>query len=96
MHYPRFVHHIITIIFLLFALHALAATDNQSTIDSLIHLLDAEPALNTERVDRLNQLGYEYWISDPGLSIKNGSQALEIAKVIDYLQGEAYANRVIG
>ncbi|MEL7220733.1 MAG: transcriptional regulator, partial [Bacteroidota bacterium] len=39
---------------------------------------------------------YEYWISDPGLSIKNGSQALEIAKVIDYLQGEAYANRVIG
>lgn len=72
------------------------ASDGGSTIDSLTRLLEEEGALDVDRVDRLNQLGYEYWISDPNLSIKYGGQALEIARVIDYPHGGAYANRVIG
>lgn len=82
---------------LLFLVGGLTAqAQNQSNIDSLIRLLEAQPALNNDRVDRLNQLGYEYWISDPSASIKNGNQALEIARAISYPHGEAYANRVIG
>lgn len=87
---------LLTIVFLLFTKQLTATNDNQSTIDSLTRLLDDQPALNKDRVDRLNHLGYEYWILNPNLSIKHGSQALEIAKVIHYSEGEAYANRVIG
>lgn len=64
--------------------------------DSLLNLLAKETALTSLRVDRLNQLGYNYWISDPGASVRYGSQALEIAKVLPYPAGEAYANRVVG
>ncbi|WP_169435102.1 tetratricopeptide repeat protein [Neolewinella persica] len=52
--------------------------------------------MNKTRVDRLNELGYEYWIADPGASIKYGHQALEIAKILPYETGVAYANRIIG
>lgn len=90
------IHSLLTIIFFLFAQSLTAASDNRSAVDSLIHLLEDQPTLNIDRVDRLNHLGYEYWISDPSLSIKHGSQALEIAKVINYPEGIAYANRVIG
>ena len=68
----------------------------EARIDSLLRLLSEQTTLNTDRVDRLNQLGYEYWISDPTASIKHGSQALEIAKILPYEVGTAYANRVIG
>lgn len=68
----------------------------QTRIDSLLQLLSEQSTLNTDRVDRLNQLGYEYWISNPALSIDYGKQALEIANVLPYPEGIAYANRVIG
>jgi tetratricopeptide (TPR) repeat protein/DNA-binding CsgD family transcriptional regulator len=70
--------------------------NNQHKKDSLKALLAAELTLNETRVDRLNQLGYEHWITDPGASIKYGSEALEIAKILPYEAGIAYANRVIG
>lgn len=70
--------------------------ENQARIDSLLRLLNAETSLDTDRVDRLNQLGYEYWISNPASSIEYGRQALEIANLLPYEEGKAYANRVIG
>ncbi len=73
-----------------------AQNDKQTRIDSLLGLLSQQTELNTDRVDRLNQLGYEYWISNPAASIEYGNQALEIAKVLPYAMGTAYANRVIG
>ena len=73
-----------------------AQSQNRAKIDSLQQLLNEETALNEIRVDRLNELGYEYWIADPGASIKHGSQALEIAKILPYEAGAAYANRIIG
>lgn len=76
--------------------YLVAQTDKQAKIDSLLDLLSQETELNTTRVDRLNQLGYEYWISNPAESITYGNQALEIAKVLPYETGIAFANRVIG
>jgi DNA-binding CsgD family transcriptional regulator/Tfp pilus assembly protein PilF len=73
-----------------------AQSQKQSKIDSLQQLIVKETALTEVRVDRLNELGYEYWIVDPGASIKYGSQALEIAKILPYEAGAAYANRIIG
>ncbi len=71
-------------------------TPKRIKTDSLLKLLEVNNALNETRVDRLNELGYEYWIVDPGQSIKYGNQALEIAKVLPYESGIAYANRIIG
>lgn len=73
-----------------------AQPDRNLKIDSLEQLLSEEKLLNTARVDRLNELGFEYWIIDPGQSIDYGNQALEIAKILPYEPGLAYANRVIG
>jgi len=70
--------------------------DKQVRIDSLLGLLNDQFSLNSDRVDRLNELGYEYWISNPALSIDYGNQALEIANILPYPEGIAYANRVIG
>ncbi|MFK8162415.1 MAG: tetratricopeptide repeat protein [Lewinella sp.] len=85
------------LVFLFFGVSTLVGQVNkQQKKDSLKDLLAAEPALNEVRVDRLNQLGYEHWITDPGASIVYGSEALEIAKILPYEAGIAYANRVIG
>ena len=70
--------------------------DKLGTIDSLLGLIEGETALNNNKVDWLNQLGYEYWIIDPNLSEQYGVQALEIARVLPYPKGVAFANRVIG
>ena len=69
---------------------------NHERTDSLQKLLDEEPTLNEIRVDRLNDLGYEYWIANPAASIKCGNQALEIARILPYPEGIAYANRIVG
>lgn len=71
-------------------------SQNSEKTDSLQQLLNEDPVLNEARVDRLNELGYEYWIADPGASIRYGSQALEIARILPYEGGIAYANRIIG
>jgi DNA-binding CsgD family transcriptional regulator/Tfp pilus assembly protein PilF len=77
--------------------HFIAAQpQNSGKTDSLERLLVEETVLNEVRVDRLNQLGYEYWIAAPGASIKYGNRALEIAKILPYEAGAAYANRIIG
>ncbi|MFK7926091.1 MAG: tetratricopeptide repeat protein [Bacteroidia bacterium] len=65
-------------------------------IDSLESVLRTHKSLNTEKVDLLNQLGYEYWIVDPRKSEEYGEEALEIAKILPYESGKAFANRVIG
>ncbi len=70
--------------------------DNRARIDSLEALLEEHTALTEERVDRLNQLGYEYWIIDPLKSEAYGIEGLELAKVLLYEKGTAFAKRVIG
>lgn len=69
---------------------------NSRRIDSLQTLLAGNKTLNETKVDLLNQLGYEYWIVDPSQSEEFGIQALEIAKILPYPAGQAFANRVIG
>ena len=41
-------------------------------------------------------MGFEYWIVDPIKSENYGLESLEIAKVIGYDEGMAFANRVVG
>lgn len=70
--------------------------DKSAFIDSLESVLRTHKSLNTEKVDLLNRLGYEYWIVDPRKSEEYGVEALEIAKILPYEDGKAFANRVIG
>lgn len=70
--------------------------DKQAYIDSLHLALEEHKALNEQKVDLLNQLGYEYWIVDPRRSESFGEEALEIAKILPYPEGMAFAQRVIG
>ena len=65
-------------------------------IDSLERVLSTYQEMDSNRVDLLNQLGYEYWIVDPTQSEKYGIQAFEISKLLPYVSGKAYAQRVVG
>ena len=71
-------------------------SDNAIRIDSLLAILEEYKALDEQKVDMLNQLGFEYWIVDPNKSEVYAEQALEIAKILPYDKGLAFANRIIG
>lgn len=70
--------------------------NNAVRIDSLRQLLKNYSGLDSNKVDVLNQLGFEYWIVDPNESEVLSIEALELAKLLNYKQGIAFANRVIG
>ncbi|MEN0047327.1 MAG: tetratricopeptide repeat protein [Bacteroidota bacterium] len=86
----------LTILFLFLTGSQFLIAQKQNTIDSLQLLVNQEKALNETRVDRLNKLGYLYWIIEPSKSEEYGLEALEIAKILPYPKGQAFANRVIG
>lgn len=65
-------------------------------VDSLETALAAYRLRDTGLVNRLNTLGYEYWIVNPSESIRYGERALRLADSLDYPAGEAYALRVMG
>ncbi|MEL7160963.1 MAG: tetratricopeptide repeat protein, partial [Bacteroidota bacterium] len=72
------------------------SANKERRIDSLTEKLAGRATLDAEKVDLLNQLGYEYWITDPAQSINFGTEALEISKILEYVPGRAFANRVVG
>lgn len=65
-------------------------------IDSLRNQLTSIVAESQQRVDLLNEAGYEYWIVNPEKSIEYGKEALNLSEELQYQQGRAKANRVIG
>lgn len=67
-----------------------------SKIDSLQVELSKQLMEDSTKVDVLNQLGYEYWIVNPIQSIIYGQQAKALAKAINYKNGIAFSNRVVG
>ncbi|WP_169513336.1 tetratricopeptide repeat protein [Flexithrix dorotheae] len=68
----------------------------QFSIDSLKLRIQTHTNEDSTRVDLLNALGYRFWIISPDSSIYYGEESLEIANQINYLQGIAFANRVVG
>jgi len=71
--------------------------DRPSTkIDSLNFALEKNYQLDSTRVDLQNQLGFEYWIIDPNQSEKYGLQSIELSRILNYKEGEAMGNRVVG
>lgn len=85
----------ILIVFFYFALIQLS-TSQTTEIDSLIQELSKTSAESLERVEIMNTLGYEYWIINPDQSIKYGRDALQLSTQLNYPEGIAKANRVIG
>ena len=69
---------------------------SKEKIDSLLVTLQSHQKFDSTRVDILNELGFEYWIVDPAKSEEFGSQALILAKELGYVNGMAFAQRVIG
>ncbi|GCC53068.1 hypothetical protein SanaruYs_33090 [Chryseotalea sanaruensis] len=86
---------IFTLLFILLTPSVLLAQARQK-IDSLSTLLKHYTKKDTTLVDILNQTGFEYWTIEANKSEQYGLDALELAKKIQYLSGEAMANRVIG
>jgi tetratricopeptide (TPR) repeat protein/DNA-binding CsgD family transcriptional regulator len=68
----------------------------QSEVDSLDQLLSRYTTRDTLRVNILNQAGYSYWVVDPGKSERYGQEALALAEKVNFKNGAAMANRVIG
>ncbi len=69
---------------------------SKEKIDSLLMLLENHQSFDTTRVNLLNKLGFEYWIVDPGQSEDFGARALLLAEDLNYMDGMAFAQRVIG
>jgi tetratricopeptide (TPR) repeat protein/DNA-binding CsgD family transcriptional regulator len=65
-------------------------------IDSLTQHLQNHPARDSIRVNLLNQLGYSYWITNPLQSEMYGNEAIALADSLNYLNGRAFARRVVG
>nr|WKN36889.1 tetratricopeptide repeat protein [Tunicatimonas sp. TK19036] len=72
------------------------AEDNKTALDSLQRLLYEHPTPDTVRVNILNQIGKKYWIVDPAQSVNYGDQALALADSLNYVRGQALAQRVVG
>lgn len=73
-----------------------STVQGQKNLDSLKTLLGQDDIPDMERVDILNDLGYENWIMDTERSLDYGNQALKLAEKMDYLPGMAKARRIIG
>lgn len=73
-----------------------STVQGQKNLDSLKTLLGQGDIPDMERVDILNDLGYENWIMDTERSLDYGNQALKLAEKLDYLPGMAKARRIIG
>lgn len=65
-------------------------------IDSLEVLLQRYQKTDTMKLEMLNNLGYEYWVVNPSLSVDFGTRALVLAQRLKFKKGEAKANRIIG
>lgn len=74
----------------------ISSIHGQKNLDSLKALLGHDTIPDMERVDILNDLGYENWIKDTESSLNYGNEALELATKMDYLPGMAKARRIIG
>ncbi|UII20906.1 tetratricopeptide repeat protein [Fulvivirga ligni] len=68
----------------------------QSSMDSLQQELAKAAPKSSQKVDLLNHIGYEYWIIDSKKSIEYAEKSLELAKKLEYLEGRAFAHRVLG
>ena len=69
---------------------------SQHKIDSLKIILEKEVLSSESKIDILNEIGYRYWIVDSKESLKYGEQGLKLADSLDFLSGQAKANRVLG
>src|SRR5688572_18623546 len=65
-----------------------------SKVDSLEALLHL--TTDTNRVNLLNELGRQFWMSEPDTARRYTLDALNESKKINYLKGEAEALRIIG
>lgn len=68
----------------------------QHKIDSLKTLLDTDTLSVESQINLLNELGYNYWIMDSKQSLLYGKKGLQLADSLNYLKGQARANRVLG
>ena len=68
----------------------------QKTIDSLQNQLQNTSKDSKEYVDLLNGLGYQYWVRDSKTSAEYGREAISISEKLNYTNGLAMANRILG
>ncbi|SHJ40042.1 tetratricopeptide repeat protein [Aquimarina spongiae] len=80
----------------LFGLWSTSSFAKLQKIDSLLHQLNVHEKEDIQKVDLLNTIGYEYWIMDANESINFGTKALQLSQQLNYRNGEARANRVVG
>lgn len=65
-------------------------------INRLLDELQFSDITPVEKVNVLNQLGYNYWVVDSKQSLQYGQQALDLALEQNYPEGLAMAKRVLG
>jgi|GEM_PF-460149 len=90
----KIVYRVFFVLFIPF--HYVHALEGTQKIDSLQQELAIHNTADTLKVDLLNTLGYEYWIIDAKEAIRFGNKALRLSAQLEYQNGQAKANRVIG
>jgi tetratricopeptide (TPR) repeat protein len=69
---------------------------NQDKADSLLKILNKHQGKDSVRVNLLNQLAYEYYLSDPAKAIQYANTARTIADSVGYRKGVVQAYRQMG
>jgi tetratricopeptide (TPR) repeat protein len=69
---------------------------NQDKADSLLKILNKRQGKDSVRVNLLNQLAYEYYLSDPAKAIQYANTARTIADSVGYRKGVVQAYRQMG
>jgi tetratricopeptide (TPR) repeat protein len=84
----------VAICVLFFSIDAVA--QEPSEIDSLKKSLQRHSAKDSIRVDLLNQLAFDHYLTDPQAAMQYSYEAVALAKDISYRQGEAQGLRQVG
>jgi len=86
------------IIFLLLYIHStsFAQKQGQARIDSIENYLKKNSTLDTNRVNSLCEISFAFYTINPENGVKKGKEALKLAEELNFIPGQAKANRFIG
>lgn len=73
-----------------------AQKQGQARIDSIINYLKKNPTSDTNRVNSLCEIAFTYYAINPEKGVEKGFEALKLAEKLNFIAGQAKANRFIG
>jgi serine phosphatase RsbU (regulator of sigma subunit) len=87
---------IFTLLLLLSHLNLFAQKQGQARIDSIVSYLQNNNKQDTNTVNSLCEIAFAYYTINPEKGVEVGKEALKLAEKLNFIGGQAKANRFIG